>query len=155
MLWHISYFHKCSLGKIRLDDSIKQYLYLINLYGSFYFVCQALGVNDWLKVSKVTNGMSCVKKTFGWRTWWETCVWLKTNNRSCYLGSCTCSTGKTVNYNWQKFVTSSRPKGIYIYIEDILPKGPYLPCVSMAARALLAGYHRYICVCELRHHWLK
>ena len=30
------------------------------------------------------------------------------------------------------------------YIEGILPKGPYLPCVSMAGRALLAGYHRYM-----------
>ena len=29
------------------------------------------------------------------------------------------------------------------YIEGILPKGPYLPCVSMAGRALLAGYPRY------------
>ena len=29
------------------------------------------------------------------------------------------------------------------HIEGILPKGPYLPCVSMAGRALLAGYHRY------------
>ena len=29
-------------------------------------------------------------------------------------------------------------------IEGILPKGPYLPCVSMAGRALLAGYHRYV-----------
>ena len=28
------------------------------------------------------------------------------------------------------------------YLEGILPKGPYLPCVSMAGRALLAGYHR-------------
>ena len=27
-------------------------------------------------------------------------------------------------------------------VEGILPKGPYLPCVSMAGRALLAGYHR-------------
>ena len=27
-------------------------------------------------------------------------------------------------------------------IEGILPKGPYLPCVSMAGRALLTGYHR-------------
>ena len=26
--------------------------------------------------------------------------------------------------------------------EDILPKCPYLPCVSMAGRALLAGYHQ-------------
>ena len=30
------------------------------------------------------------------------------------------------------------------HIEGILPKGPYLPCVSMAGRALLAGYHRYV-----------
>ena len=29
------------------------------------------------------------------------------------------------------------------YIEGILQKGPYLPCVSMAGRALLAGYPRY------------
>ena len=27
------------------------------------------------------------------------------------------------------------------HIEGILRKGPYLPCVSMAGRALLAGYH--------------
>ena len=33
-------------------------------------------------------------------------------------------------------------------IEGILPKGPYLPCVSMAGRALLAGYPRNI---ECRH----
>ena len=25
----------------------------------------------------------------------------------------------------------------------ILPKGPYLPCISMAGRALMAGYHRH------------
>ena len=31
-----------------------------------------------------------------------------------------------------------------VYIEGILLKGPYLPCVSMAGRALLAGYHRYM-----------
>ena len=29
------------------------------------------------------------------------------------------------------------------YIEGILSKGPYLPCVSLAGRALLAGYPRY------------
>ena len=28
--------------------------------------------------------------------------------------------------------------------EGILPKGPYLPCVSMAGRALFAGYHRIL-----------
>ena len=30
------------------------------------------------------------------------------------------------------------------YIEGILPKGPHLPCVSMAGRARLAGYPRYV-----------
>ena len=32
-------------------------------------------------------------------------------------------------------------------IVGILPKRPYLPCVSMAGRALLAGYHRYTMWC--------
>ena len=31
-----------------------------------------------------------------------------------------------------------------IHIEGILPKGPYPPCVSMAGRALLAGYPQYM-----------
>ena len=39
------------------------------------------------------------------------------------------------------------------YIEGILPKGPYPPCVSMAGRALLAGYTRYISN-EYWHRWL-
>ena len=30
------------------------------------------------------------------------------------------------------------------HFEGILPKGPYLPCVSMAGRALLAGYPRFV-----------
>ena len=33
---------------------------------------------------------------------------------------------------------------IYIYIDGILPKGPYPPCLRMADRALLAGYPRYM-----------
>ena len=31
-----------------------------------------------------------------------------------------------------------------IHIEGILPKGPYLACVSMAGSALLAGYYRQV-----------
>ena len=46
---------------------------------------------------------------------------------------------KAVEY----FLHNRRP-----YIEGILPKGPYLPCVSMAGRALLAGYHRYKYICR-------
>ena len=32
----------------------------------------------------------------------------------------------------------------HLFIEGILPKGPYLPCVSMAGRALLTGYPRHL-----------
>ena len=35
------------------------------------------------------------------------------------------------------FIPTAKPE-----YEGILPKGPYLPCASMAGRALLAGYHR-------------
>ena len=40
-------------------------------------------------------------------------------------------------------------------IEGILPKGPYLPCVSMAGRAILAGYHRYTWIMRdsQLYHW--
>ena len=30
------------------------------------------------------------------------------------------------------------------HINGILPKGPYLPCLHMADRALLAGYPQYV-----------
>ena len=40
---------------------------------------------------------------------------------------------------WRARETTPRP-----HFEGILPTGPYLPCVSMAGRALLAGYHWFI-----------
>ena len=53
-------------------------------------------------------------------------------------------------------------KVILSYMEGILPKGPYLPCISMAGRALLAVYHRYIKLLQLEqllprdypYHWV-
>ena len=36
---------------------------------------------------------------------------------------------------------------LFYYIQSILPKGPYLPCLRMADRALLAGYPQYILSC--------
>ena len=33
---------------------------------------------------------------------------------------------------------------LYLYIEGILHKGPYPPCLRVADRALLAGYPRYL-----------
>ena len=46
------------------------------------------------------------------------------------------------------YIHNTRPHhtewlGTWEHMEGILPKGPYLPCVSMADRALLAGYHQY------------
>ena len=38
------------------------------------------------------------------------------------------------------------------YFEDIMPKGPYPPCVNMAGRALLAGYHRFVCLKQIKHY---
>ena len=54
----------------------------------------------------------------------------------------------TENSSWNRYWLTN-PYGIFIsygilHIDGILPKGPYLPCVSMAGRALLAGYHRYM-----------
>ena len=42
---------------------------------------------------------------------------------------------------WYTFCCSVRPAGTSI--DGSLPKGPYPPCLRMAARALLAGCHRY------------
>ena len=47
----------------------------------------------------------------------------------------------------QTFSTGTLPYILvhyFIQFECILPKGPYLPCVSMAGRVLLAGYRRFI-----------
>ena len=54
--------------------------------------------------------------------WWDCLILVHNGNPY---------TGKMAPFYW------IRPQ-----VEGILPKGPYLPCVSMAGRALLAGYHR-------------
>ena len=40
------------------------------------------------------------------------------------------------------------PLSVHMYMEGILPNGPYPPCLCMADRALLAGYLRYLSVPE-------
>ena len=40
--------------------------------------------------------------------------------------------------------THPPPPPQHPYIDGILPKGPYPPCLRMADRALLAGYHRHV-----------
>ena len=56
----------------------------------------------------------------------HTCFWVA---MSVHLGTCNKTTVKPL-------------------IEGILPKGPYLPWVSMAGRAFLAGYPRNIKCCN-------
>ena len=82
---------------------------------------------------------------YGWGTKW------KPLNDSEYSDIKICDACWFINSAWLKFYDLSREcipifciviSLLYPYYEDILPKGPYLPCVSIAGRALLAGYHR-------------
>ena len=43
-----------------------------------------------------------------------------------------------------KYMAEHSSGGLRYDYEGILPNGPYLPWVSMAGRALLAGYHRLV-----------
>ena len=49
---------------------------------------------------------------------------------------------KTLFKWWHHYFSAIEIK-LFCYIEGILPRGPYLLCISMAGRALLAGYPRY------------
>ena len=48
---------------------------------------------------------------------------------------------------WYYLQSGTRLSLCHPHIQGILPKGPYLPCVSKAGRALLAGYHRHEAGC--------
>ena len=89
-----------------------------------------------------------------WREWW---VFRRVRSRSSSSNITTAHSRRmrptrtaTVT-RWDRLTRSRTPENEEIiwseitpYIEGILPRGPYLPCVSMAGRALLAGYPRYI-----------
>ena len=72
-------------------------------------------------------------------------VWFLTMRKTYFtfhmcVTSCLCVC-VCINISGEHSNTRSKCKPNW-YFEGILPKGPYLPCVSMAGRALLAGYHR-------------
>ena len=75
------------------------------------------------------------------RVWWVGSV--QTTASLTPVWHCTTSVARD---SWTGIlkVCSLPPHKQQIDIECILLKGPYLPCVSMAGRALLAGYHRII-----------
>ena len=50
----------------------------------------------------------------------------------------------SISQNWYRYHrTGDVSSQLDAYIDGILPKGPYPPCLRMADRALLAGYLRY------------
>ena len=68
---------------------------------------------------------------------------------------CPSTSETTLKYigKWHNHTKAKRHKTLHTFygvvltisnIEGILPKGPYLPCLCMADRALLAGYPRYM-----------
>ena len=57
--------------------------------------------------------------------------------------SCELLLSRPLEQMWWCVVSAGLTELSNSHIEGILPKGPYLPCVSMAGRALLAGYHWY------------
>ena len=71
----------------------------------------------------------------------------------------TADTNKTVLILGNKFLEGTAnctlTNEMTLDFEDILPKGPYLPCVSMAGRALLAGCPRYVCSLKAIHHLIN
>ena len=87
-------------------------------------------------------------------------TWLSAFVCLYYACMCVCESTKQDNYDfiivfdtrftckWDMTIQTSRIlhaiQHAKILIDGILPKGPYLPCVNMAGRALLAGYHRYM-----------
>ena len=48
-----------------------------------------------------------------------------------------------VLFRWIQFTEPMISQSTDAYIEDILPKGPYPPCLRMVDRAPLAGYPRH------------
>ena len=109
--------------------------------------------------------------------------YLNTKIRNSIIGTCmfsyiwfvflhTSTTGSTFRWLNHRFVLSHAVHGPGVWVHDnlhasqitlisrvSLPKGPYLPCVSIAGRALFAGYPRYVITrpvqCVIRVHILQ
>ena len=87
-----------------------------------------------LRPSYLHNGISYTGKTTSF--YWigaQAIIWTNVVQDHWYLI-------KTLGYN--ECIDDLMHRRSHPYLEGILPKGPYQPCVSMAGRALLAGYHR-------------
>ena len=98
--------------------------------------CLTLSRNAWIRFSRLSvsacilclpmEAMSCVSCSSSWHS-----AALRSAPDNVWL---ICSSSSVRHSAGKRNSTNN---------EGILPKGPYLPCVNMAGRALLAGYHRY------------
>ena len=138
-------------GHISLRNKLRHY-WIISWYITF-----CLHQNNCVKWQKVftykTNGPSLVSLRdhalpvkWLWRTLFLSCHFYVMTKATVAIhhervpGQSHCLTRNPPNaMKPLMFVFSSIQN---LHLEGILPKGPYLPCVSMAGRAFSAGYHR-------------
>ena len=122
-------------------------------YNSFSIFCGVISPENWQKTSKrqamahqwgkymecllliqkmCCMHCACLDHHIYYIYIWEFTL-LMAHHRHIFTSD-SCQPGVTYNY----CVYNSS-----LYIEGILPKGPYPPCLRMVDRAYLAGYHRY------------
>ena len=89
-----------------------------------------------------------------WHLYIESGPWWLRNTRLCSGPFFSHGSTLIITWLWVEFHPASLSEGWPVatkvtcpitssYTEGILPKGPYLPCISMAGRAFLAGYHQH------------
>ena len=91
---------------------------------------QSLWVNDWLRVTFACD--------FDWLN-------INMGSPIKMRPSCACSFSTRLRWTRARFGSIFRRElKRQIHFEGILPKGPYLPCISVTGRAHLAGYPRVL-----------
>ena len=71
------------------------------------------------------------------------CLWSQWDGRDWLQATGKKIKNKTLQQNYEVLYQWKKQYHTCTHIDGILLEGPYLPCVSMAGRALLAGYHRH------------
>ena len=96
-------------------------------------------VTIWEKICRVIMALHCIlyiQYVYLWPGWWIFPWLARWTPADCRAGHHTWDNC----FLWMQTICR---KLNHHHIEGIRPRVPYLPCVSMTGRALLAGYHRY------------
>ena len=90
--------------------------------------------------------------TFQWKV---PCIFFSSNFHYSFtvhgFGNSGVSVCQSQTATW--FLSKQQIYIMTLKFKGILPKGPYLPCVSMAGRALLAGYHQIMYALSIFECW--